>query len=188
MRQISLLLTAIILSTAFSMAQEKVIDTKNSTIEWRAKKVTGEHYGNITIKSGLLHMNNHKLTGGELTVDMNTISCVDIKNKDYNHKLIKHLESEDFFGVEKHPLSTLKLNSVKQSGNKYDVKGHLTIKGKTHPIQFTATKNNHTYTGQITVDRTLYDVRYGSGKFFDDLGDKMIYDHFELNFKISVLQ
>ena len=36
-----------------------------------------------------------------------------------------------------------------------------------------------TATAKITLDRTDFDVRYGSGSFFDNLGDKTIYDEFD---------
>jgi hypothetical protein len=39
--------------------------------------------------------------------------------------------------------------------------------------------------GETEIDRTKYDIRYGSGKFFEDLGDKMIYDTFTVKFKVG---
>ncbi|MBK3517590.1 YceI family protein [Carboxylicivirga marina] len=169
-------------------AQSKVVDTSLSQITWLGKKVTGEHTGNISLKSGSLKMDGKKLKGGEFVVDMNSITCSDIDNKDYNAKLVGHLKSDDFFGVEKHALSTLKLVTVTPNGTDYKIGGELTIKGKTHPVSFDVTQNNGVFAGKLMVDRTKYDVRYGSGKFFDNLGDKMIYDEFELSFKVVLVK
>jgi polyisoprenoid-binding protein YceI len=170
------------------LAQNKSVDTKLSNITWLGKKVTGEHTGNIALKSASLEVQNKKLVGGEFVVDMNSITCTDIENDDYNAKLVGHLKSDDFFGVEKHPVSKLKLNKVEAAGDDYNVHGDLTIKGKTFPVNFKVSNNDNIYKGKLVIDRTKYDVRYGSGKFFDNLGDKMIYDEFELMFKIVVLK
>ena len=40
---------------------------------------------------------------------------------------------------------------------------------------------------EIVIDRSKYDVRYGSGSFFDDLGDKTIYDDFTLTVKLATM-
>ncbi|WP_430811996.1 MULTISPECIES: YceI family protein [unclassified Carboxylicivirga] len=186
MRKVSLLIATFFLIVPFSKAQVKQLDTKSSTITWLGKKVTGEHTGYISFKSGSLKMKNNQLVGGEFTVDMTSITCTDIENKDYNAKLVGHLKSDDFFGVDKHPTSHLKITKVSGKDSKYNVKGELSIKGKTHPIAFDVIKEGHSFTGKLVVDRTKYDVRYGSGKFFENLGDKMIYDDFELNFKVHV--
>ncbi|MCG8579527.1 MAG: YceI family protein [Bacteroidales bacterium] len=170
------------------LAQTKTVDVKTSDITWLGKKVTGEHTGKISFKSAKLEMQDKKLVGGEFVVDMSSITCTDIENEDYNAKLVGHLKSDDFFGVESYPVSKLKLSKVKANDNGYDVHGDLTIKGKTHPVSFTVTNSGNTFEGKFMVDRTKYDVRYGSGKFFDNLGDKMIYDEFELAFKVVVMR
>lgn len=88
-------------------------------------------------------------------------------------KLDGHLKSDDFFGVENHPEATLMLTSVKATGkNAYNAKGKLTIKGKTNPVEFTIAIYGSKANATVKVDRSKYDVRYGSGSFFDNLGDK----------------
>ena len=120
---------------------------------------------------------------------MNTIVVQDIKDAGTNGKLTGHLKSDDFFGVEKFPVSSLVLTGVKKlSGDNYEFTGNLTIKGITHPLTFTAMsvlKGNSLHsTGKITINRAKYDIRYGSGSFFQGLGDKMIYDDFTLEFNL----
>nr|WP_319400649.1 YceI family protein [uncultured Carboxylicivirga sp.] len=187
MKLSSLLLVFTLLVSAAAFAQSKKIDVKKSSLEWTGKKVTGEHMGNILFKSGELVFKDGKLSGGEFEVDMTSITNTDLTDAEYNKKLVGHLKSDDFFGVEKYPTSTLKIKTIHQKGNEYHVVADLTIKGKTNPVEFSVMDSDDVYDGVITIDRTKYDVRYGSGKFFDNLGDKVIYDEFTLAFKVVTL-
>lgn len=165
------------------------VDLAESKIEWLGKKVTGEHFGDIRLNEGSIEVNGNKIAGGSFVADMNSITCLDLTDKTYNAKLVNHLKSDDFFGVEKFPVSELEITSVTpKGGSDYEMKGNLTIKGITHEITFPATVNlngaSFTAEADITVDRSKYNVRYGSGKFFDNLGDNMIYDNFSLKVKL----
>ncbi|HBH21859.1 MAG TPA: lipid-binding protein [Cytophagales bacterium] len=162
---------------------------EESKIEWLGKKVTGEHNGHITLKDGTLEMEDGKLVGGEFVIDMTSITNEDLKDEEYNAKLVGHLKSDDFFGVETYPTASFVITEVSQKSNtKYDIKGDLTIKGKTHAIEFPAEivmlDDQVVSTATIIIDRSKYDVKYGSGSFFDGLGDKMIYDDFELSVRL----
>lgn len=159
---------------------KKEIKTENSKLVWKGYKVTGSHEGTLSIKSGSLVFDNDKLTGGEFVIDMTTISATDLEGE-YKGKLDGHLKSDDFFGVEKHPTAKLVFKKVKSTGkNAYDVTGDLTIKGKTNSVSFSISVYGSKATASLKVDRTKYDVRYGSTSFFDDLKDKAIYDEFDL--------
>lgn len=160
------------------------VNTTASTIAWTAKKVTGKHNGTVTIKEGHLKINHGVLAGGSFVIDMTSITVTDLQGGG-KAKLEGHLKSDDFFGVETFPTATLVITDVKAKGDgNYDIKADLTIKGITNPVEFSAIVkpegNAIKATADIKVDRTLYDVRYGSGKFFNDLEDNMIYDEFEL--------
>ncbi|MGY5352839.1 YceI family protein [Wenyingzhuangia sp. IMCC45533] len=163
--------------TAF--AGKKPIDVKKSTIKWVGKKVTGKHNGTISFKSGEVIIKQGALVGGTFIVDMSTINTEDLSG-DYKNKLDGHLKSEDFFGVEKYPEATFVITSVE--GN--TVKGDLTIKGHTEKKAFTLVKKGNTISGDIEIDRTKFDIRYGSKSFFDNLKDKAINDEFELTVNI----
>jgi len=160
------------------------VNTTASTIVWTAKKVTGKHNGTVTIKEGHLDINDGVLTGGSFVIDMTSITVTDLQGGG-KAKLEGHLKSDDFFSVETFPTATLVITEAQAKGDgNYDIKADLTIKGITNPIQFSAVVkpegNLIKATADIKVDRTLYDVRYGSGKFFSNLGDNMINDEFEL--------
>ena len=166
--------------TASLFAQELSVDTKKSHIKWTGKKVTGEHYGKLLVEQGSFKIENNRIISGKFTVDMSSITNEDMSGA-MSEKLISHLKSDDFFATETFPKSTLVITgSVPFVNGLSKVKGDLTIKGKTHPVEFEVSQKEKVYTAQISVDRTLYDIRYRSGKFFPGLGDKMIYDNFDL--------
>ncbi len=160
--------------------EKKEVKTKESKVTWKAYKVTGSHTGTVDLKEGALMFDGDKLTGGEFVVNMASLISTDLEGE-YKGKLEGHLKSDDFFGVETHPTSKLVFTKVKSSGkNSYEVKGDLTIKGITKPITFDVSIYGSKATATMKVDRAEYDVRYGSGSFFDNLGDKTIYDEFDL--------
>lgn len=182
---ICILFSSITFAITSSSENSKEINTKKSTILWKGDKVTGSHEGIIKIKSGILLFDNKKVIGGEFEIDMSSLSCTDLSGE-YKSKLEGHLKSDDFFGVKKFPTSTLKIKKIKkQKGNVYKCTAEITIKGKTETIQFNTTLNKNSATAKITIDRTKFDVKYGSGSFFDGLGDNMIYDEFVLNIDLS---
>ena len=160
--------------------EKKEIKTDESKVVWKGYKVTGSHEGTIALESGSLSFEGDKLVGGEFVIDMTTINSTDLQGE-YKDKLDGHLKSDDFFGVTKHPKASLVFTKVKASGkNAYEVTGDLTIKGKTHPVSFVISIYGNKATTSLKVDRTKYDVRYGSTSFFDGLKDKAIYDEFDL--------
>ena len=184
----SILLVAIIFATSATFAQKMMVDTKNSNLKWHGEKVTGEHWGNIDLKEGWFTWKNDKMTEGEFVIDMTSITNADITDDGYNAKLVGHLKSDDFFGVEKYPTAKLEIKSSSSfKNNKGTVKAHLTIKETTLPIEFTAQKNDNWLMAEIVIDRSKYDIRYGSGSFFDDLGDKTIYDDFTMTVKLATM-
>lgn len=186
MKTIQSILAAVLIFTASAtFAQKMVVDTEKSTLKWHGEKVTGEHWGNIELQEGWFTWKNDKMTDGMFVIDMSSITNTDIEDEGYNAKLVGHLKSDDFFGVEKYPTANLEIKSSSAfKDNKGTVKGHLTIKETTLPIEFEVQKNGNWFMAEIIVDRSKYDVRYGSGSFFDDLGDKMIYDDFTMTVKI----
>lgn len=177
------ILTTIIALVTFSttaISQSKTIKTENSTVVWKGYKVTGSHQGTIALKTGALTFKNNVLTGGNFTIDMTTISSTDLEGE-YKGKLDGHLKSDDFFGVEKFPEANLNFTNVIAAGkNAYTVTGDLTIKGKTNPVTVNLSIYGSKATATLKVDRTKYNVKYGSTSFFEGLKDKAIYDEFDL--------
>ena len=175
------LATTIVLSlVAFTNAiEKKKVNIKESNIQWEGEKLTGSHEGTIDLKDGYFLMEDGELVGGEFTADMTTINVTDLEG-DSRDKLMGHLRSDDFFGVNNYETAKFVINTVAKKGDVYGVSGDLTIKGKTNPIAFDLKMEGNSATTNLTIDRTKYDVRYGSNSFFDNLGDKAIYDEFNL--------
>lgn len=180
------LLVLVLSSYAFGLqGQIQTINTAKSSVSWLGKKITGQHEGEIKIKSGSLEIKNNKISSGNFVIDMNSISCSDLEDEGYNQKLVNHLKSDDFFGIEKFPNAILKINNSSTFlNNVASVKGQITIKGKTEDISFDVTNEKNTYSAKIEIDRSKFNVRYGSTSFFDTLGDKAIDDIFTLNIKL----
>jgi len=161
------------------------VDVSSSTALWKGYKVTGEHTGTVKLKSGSLQFTDGILTGGTFNIDMTTIKCTDLEGE-WAGKLEGHLKSEDFFGVEKYPTAKFVITRAiaQDSKGNYKIIGNLTIKETTKEVKFfvnlTEKDGKVTASGKVTIDRSEYNVRYGSGSFFDGLGDKTIYDEFDL--------
>ena len=161
------------------------VDTQKSQVVWTARKVTGSHTGSIVLHSGNLKYSGGDLVSGEFTIDMNSISCTDISDPASNKKLLDHLKSDDFFSVATFPVSSFTITSVKKGDvGKALVTGELTVKGITQTIEFPAEisedSGSITAKAKAVVDRSKFNVRFGSGSFFDNLGNNLIYDNFDL--------
>jgi polyisoprenoid-binding protein YceI len=173
----------------FKVASFKV-DNEGSKLTWAAKKATGDHNGEVKISNGNFAVENNALKGGSFDIDLNTITDADLTDQAQNEKLVSTLKSETFFNTEKFPKANLVISSAtKTSGNQYDVKGKLTIKGITNDVSFPATVavngKKLTANAKIIVDRTKYDIKFRSKNFFENLGDKVIYDDFDLNVNLT---
>jgi polyisoprenoid-binding protein YceI len=165
------------------------VDTQKSILNWNGKKVTGEHSGTVKLENGSLLVDGNKLTGGTFSFNMNSIVCTDLTDAGYNAKFIGHMKSEDFFNTAKYPTSTFKVTKVTpKGGDAFDITGDMTIKGITNAVTFPATVkmsgNTVSADGKVTLDRTKYDIRYGSKSFFENIGDKAIYDDFTVEMKL----
>jgi polyisoprenoid-binding protein YceI len=179
------------------VAQSKTyqVDDAKSKINWTGKKVTGQHTGTLKLKSGNVVFENELIKSVEINIDMTSMICTDITDEKTNANFIGHLKSEDFFSVEKFPTATFKstkfekLNTTKQGAPNYKVTGSLTIKGISNEISFdayiNAKESSLVSNANVVFDRSKWDIRYGSGSFFDDLGDKVIYDDIEMTFYIN---
>ena len=174
----------------FSLSAQKMnydIAADKAEITWVGKKVTGQHEGTIGLKSGSLVVNDGQIESGDFVIDMTSIKCTDLSGGGAT-KLEGHLASDDFFGVDNHPTATLKITEAARRGStdNYEVTADLTIKGVTKPVEFIVRMEGEAAYADISVDRTQYGIKYGSGSFFDNLGDKMIYDNFDLAIKFSL--
>jgi polyisoprenoid-binding protein YceI len=186
----AVLLLLVIATSSFTSSALRAdiykVDTEKSTITWEGKKFAGSHNGTIKLKSGVLNFNGKKLTGGGFVIDM-----ASIKDADKSANLEGHLKADDFFGVATYPDAKFTIKKIVTTGaDAATVTGDLTLKGITNPVTFPAkiawnTDGTITATAEkIAVDRTKYGIKFKSKSSFPDIGDKFIYDEFELNVKL----
>lgn len=166
-----------------------VADPSASKIEWTGKKLTGEHYGEIKLANGELILSKQKLSEASFEMDMASINCTDITDAKSNKRLVDHLKSEDFFSVKRYPLSRFTITSVScKSDNEYDITGNLTIKDKTSaitfPVKLLRDKEKIVAKATMTFDRSKYDVKFGSQAFYENLGDKLVYDDVDITINL----
>ena len=170
-----------------NLANDEIVsvNAENSVIKWKGEKVTGFHEGIINIKTANLTFDKGDLTGGEIIIDMSTIECTDLSGP-YKNKLEEHLNSGDFFNTTEYPISSLKITDCqKVSENLFKVVADLTIKNVTESVQFETELLKNVATADLIIDRTKFDIKYSSGSFFKNLGDKMIYDNFSISVSIN---
>lgn len=182
-------------ATADSTAKEYAVIADQTTLAWAAtKKVGGGHNGNINVSSGTLNIAGTEIKAGKFEVDMKSISVADITDPKKNADFVGHMMADDFFSVEKYQTSTFEISSVEKgaTADSANVKGNLTIKGITKniniPAKVTVADNKADVSAKFSIDRTEWEIKYGSGKFFTDLGDKVINDNidFTLSLKAAV--
>ncbi len=171
---------------------------KNNQIKWLGQKLTGKHFGTVAISKGLLFADSNQLTGGSFTLDMNKIEVLDLTDPGKKADLTDHLKSEDFFSAVLFPEAVFEITGVEslagpdEAGNNTLVSGDLTIKGIKQGIRFPATvtfeTNKILARAAFEIDRTLWDIKYRSGKFFPELGDKVISDQIGISFELYAAQ
>ncbi len=188
MNRLSILaLVVAIISAAFKPSQNEVyvVDPSASTVEWEGNRVGGGgHKGTISIKEGTMNFEGTNLRGGTFLIDMSTINTTDLTG-DRKARLDGHLKNQDFFDINRFPTSSLIIKNVESAGTgRVRITGDLSIKGTTRPIEFPATVafvgGRVIASASLSFNRADFDVRYGSGRFFDNLGDRAIRDEIPL--------
>jgi len=178
-------------TTAEATTTKYMVDTEASMIEWKGFKPTGTHNGSIQIENGVFTVADGKIESGSFLIDMNSIVDLDMEPaNEMNAKLVNHLKSPDFFDVEKYPTAAFEVTGYEVKDGKGWLSGNLTMKEKknniTFPVTVITSGTNVTITSEtFTVDRSKWDVKYGSKSFFDDLGDKFINDDMELKVNVK---
>lgn len=191
----TLALTLLVLVSAGTLSAQSTFEANpaKSTLKWLAKKVTGQHDGTVGVKSGSLTVNGDQITGGNFVLDMTTIKVTDIKDPEMNGKLVGHLNSDDFFSVANHKEAAFKITKAVakkgENGATHEITGDLTIKGITNSITFpakvTLAKTGFIAIARFGIDRTKWDIKYGSASVIEGIGDKAIYDEVEFDLYIT---
>ena len=188
----SLALTLGTLATGEEGTTRYKVDANASTVTWHATKVTGEHMGTVNVANGYLSVTDGNLVAANIIADMGSIACTDLEGE-WADKLVGHLNSDDFFNVSEHKTSSFTLRNIEalaeaKGDATHSVTGDFTIRGITKSVTFAATVNDNggklSIAGTVELDRSQFDVKYGSGSFFDNLGDNLIHDNFTVGFNL----
>ena len=166
-------------------ATYNIVQDKSSLI-WTGREVsTTSHYGTINFTSGQFEIADGLISQGEFLVDMTSITVQDLTGGS-KERLEGHLRSDDFFSVESFPTAHLYISSSEViSSGKWMVNGFLTIKDISHPVLFEMVNTEDGWNANLVFDRSKYDVKFRSGTFFENLGDKLIYDDIELKINLK---
>lgn len=185
LKSIALALVVTLGTLTVTAQTTKKVDASKSKVLWLAKKVGGQHNGDIALKEGNLVFNGKKLVGGNFVVDMTTINTTDLQGE-WKGKLDGHLKNDDFFAVDKFATATLVFKKIgkAKAANTYTVEADLTIKGITNPVTFNIVANKGVANATLMIDRTKYDIKYAS-KNFGALADKAIDDEFEIKVQLK---
>lgn len=174
------------------------IDPAESRLEWTGRNLLNKHHGEVKISSGTLHFDHGALTDGEFTIDMRAITCTDLKGDSLHDVLINHLRDHDFFDTAIHPEARFVITEASvipdaaPGAPNLAIRGDLTLKGVTHPLEFEAVAG-YTAEGRpaaqaaLSLDRTRWNVIYGSGKFFRNLAGHLVNDLIEIQVRIVTL-
>jgi len=166
-----------LLSSFFTFSQTN-FNLEKSKVKWTGKKITNaSHWGHINFTKAEITFDGDVISTGNFIVDMTSISVDDISGGGKS-RLENHLKDDDFFSVDKFNNAELEiLEKSEMIDNKYQVEANLTIKGITNPITFEMTQvDDGSYKALLVFDRSIYDVQYRSGSFFENLGDRLILD------------
>jgi polyisoprenoid-binding protein YceI len=157
------------------------LDVTTSSLTWRGENVVGKkHQGTILVKRGSVNISGGEIKGGEIVIDMNTLTNTDLSGNE-KAKIESHLKSADFFDSAKYGEAVYTIVSgTKKNAINYNIVGKLTIKGITHDLNCTLViapnGDGINVGGGFVFDRSEFDVKFGSDKFFDNLGDNLIKD------------
>jgi len=171
------------------------IDIAESVIEWTGRNITGSHYGTLNILTGSVPIRRGLPVNATFTIDMDSIRNLDVQDPALNKILVSHLKSDDFFHIKKFPTARFETTAfkpvagAKAGGRNYDVTGKLTMKGITNAVSFPTVVSLRddlaiVAEAHFDIDRTLWNVNYGSGKFFEKLGRHLVYDIISLQLKL----
>jgi len=164
---------------------ELAVNIEQSSLQWTGRKVSGQHHGEVRIKSGALVVEEGKLIGGNFVIDLTTITNHDLDGE-YKGKLEGHLKSADFFDVDNHPEASFEITNVQDGAEAGTVaiSGNLTIRGVTKNITFDAQVQEASdaavkATADFNIAREDWGVNYAGQA--DDLISK------EINFKVTLV-
>lgn len=170
------------------------VDCEQSSLHWCGRNLLNRHHGTVAIEGGTLEFREGALVGGEFRIDLRRIRCEDLAGDPLHDVLIAHLHSDDFFDVGRFPTATFRIlqvetRSLPPSSRNLRLGGELTLRGQTAPLEFDV-HAGWTPDGRpvaqtaFLLDRTLWNIIYGSGRFFRNVAGHLVHDLIEFQVRI----
>lgn len=175
------------------------VNTDNSMVNWEGTKPTGTHTGTVSLEEGTVYVKENKITAGEFTLDMNSITVTDLEGE-WKDKLESHLKGtnekqvDDFFNVQKYPVAKFEITKVTDlagdANSNAMVYGNLTMKDVTQQVGFKANImiNNDgvsVVTPAFVINRTEWNIKFRSPSLYENLQDKAISDEIGLSIRLN---
>lgn len=172
-----------------------LLDLTESRVRWIGRNLLNSHEGTLKLKSGEVEIHEGRLDGGSFVLDMQALACRDLAGDPLHEVLIAHLLSDDFFEVDEYPEASFRIIAAKPVAEAtpgspdLKIRGVLTLKGTEGEIEFLAS-TGITAEGKLAaqasfaIDRTRWNVIYGSGKFFRSLGGHLVNDMIEIQLRM----
>lgn len=182
-------------ATAEAEAMNFTVDTTESVIKWQGEKPTGTHTGTIKVAEGSFKANDSVIESGTFVIDMQSIEVTDLEGEE-KANLEAHLKGTvegkegDFFNVNEFPQATFEVTGITEEEGQSMLQGNLTMKEETKNISFPVSiskdgENIMITSEEFTIDRTKWNVNYGSKSVFEGLGDKFINDDVSLKINLK---
>jgi len=173
------------------------IDTEQSSIQWTGRNANSSHFGNIKISKGELAIKGENITG-QFDIDMESMANINLEGDESQPVLIAHLKSDDFFLARIFPKATFKILDaapVKEpfaTLPNYEIKGQLQLSGVDAGQDFWATvtlspEKTLLIEAHFDIDRTRWNIIYGSARFFEHLGMHQVFDLISIEMRIVAL-
>lgn len=170
-------------------------DLETSVVRWTGRNLFNHHSGTVKLASGRFDIQNGELRSASFSLDMKSIACEDLADSAYNALLIRHLQDDDFFAVDRFPTSdfvcesALAIPSASPGSPSHILHGAITLRGVTQPLSIPAViavadADHLTGQAQFEIDRTQFGSHYGSGRLFAFLGKHVVNDHIHLHVKL----
>lgn len=165
------------------------VNIDQSIIEWVGRKAGMTEKGTVPLRACTFTVKEGRLVDGSLVVEMNGIEATSQEGQ-AARELGQHLRSEDFFHVAEFPTAAYTITSTRTDGRgNLKLMGKLNVKGISKEVEALmsfASADPVVASVNFVFDRADFDVRFGSGSFFDDLGDNLIAD--EVSMRMALVE
>jgi polyisoprenoid-binding protein YceI len=188
---ITALVAAIVTVAGAASAAEYTIDPAHSEVIFEIRHLMSEVSGQFTEFSGVISTDFDNLDASSVSFTIQAAS-IDTRNADRD----KHLRSEDFFDVAKHPEITFSSTRIAKTGDdEFAVTGILTMHGVskavTLPVTFLGEMQDpwgNTKAGfeiETTLDRKDYGIVWNKAL---DAGGLLLGDEVEIEINLQATQ